>query len=93
MIDHTLNVTNIHDAVVEHFHDDLLYKRFDPFVAYESLISNEDVDPDLQFYVDNNLIHITMTQRNLVHILKKVKTKPSLAFTLMQEVSLKTLIG
>ena len=26
---------------------------FDPFVAYESLISNEDVDPDLQFYVDN----------------------------------------
>ena len=53
MIDHTFNVTNIHDAVVEHGHDDLLYKRFDPFVAYESLISNEDVDPDLQLYVDN----------------------------------------
>ena len=49
MIEHPLNGTNIH----EHVHDDLLYKRFDPFVAYESLISNEDVDPDLQFYVDN----------------------------------------
>ena len=57
MIDtNAFNVTsNIDDATVDEplNHDDLLYKRFDPFVAYENLISNEDVDPDLQFYTDN----------------------------------------